>query len=93
MARSVLFVLAIICVSFGLSNCQCTVEFDTDYLGAPNSNDLSAVAATSYEDCCSKCSAQTEANCAAWTFVFNTCFFKSSTGLKINSVGSEFNFL
>ncbi len=92
MVRSVFFVLAVLFVSFDLNNCQCTIELDTDYLGTPISNDLSTVAATSYADCCAKCSAQTEANCAAWTFVFNTCFFKSNTGLRINSPGSELKF-
>lgn len=84
------FGLLLLCISFNLNHCQCTIDADTDYLGSPISNDLSFTPATSYSDCCAKCSAQTEANCAAWTFVSNTCFFKSGQGLKINSPGSKY---
>lgn len=87
--KAALFVLAFLFASISLNNAQCSVETDTDFLGAPLSNDLSTVQAASFQDCCDKCNAQTEANCAAWTFSGGFCFLKSGPGLRTRSVGSN----
>jgi len=84
-----LFLIALVFANINLNNAQCVVETDTDFLGAPLSNDLSTIQASSFQDCCNKCNAQTEANCAAWTFSGGFCFLKSGPGLRTRSVGSK----
>lgn len=72
------------------SHSECIIEYDTDYTGSPIGNDLENVPSSSAFNCCSQCSSQAVDKCAAWTYSSGTCYFKSSSGVKVSSIGSKF---
>lgn len=87
--KPIVLALAIILVIFDSCECQCTFETDIDYVGSPQSNDLSSTVASSADDCCNKCTAVSRSNCEVWTYSAGLCYFKSSVGTKTSAVGSN----
>ena len=90
--KNITLALAIIFISINKSECQCTYENNIDYVGSPQSNDLSSTSATSADDCCNKCTAVVRSSCEAWTYASGICYFKSSVGTKTTASGSN-NFI
>lgn len=62
----------------------CSPELDVDYRGISTPNDLYTYPsiASSFQDCCARCTA--DSRCNAWTWVYSGgyCYLKSSVGYK-----------
>lgn len=87
--KSCVFILSSCMLALLINSARsCSTELDMDFRGLSRPNDISYQKASSFQDCCAKCSA--DSKCQAWTFVFatNVCWFKSEVGWKLPSAGS-----
>jgi hypothetical protein len=85
-----LIVIILVFYQFDPNNGQkCVLEYDTDYAGSPIGNDLENVPSSSPLNCCSQCASHPLQYCAAWTYSGGTCYFKSSSGVKVFALGSK----